>query len=251
MYLASTQQAYSEVGVTAGTAASVAAAAAKAGLSISEAVPVVGSIVAGVVGILALFHVGEGCGQACITSAQTEQIFEAAANNVGSAAKKGFITRAQALDALAWVQQQGDQQMAQLAASDKKATAGQKNMDKSIAGVIQATQSSSAIPTSPTQALDSTALQAIFIQPGASGWYAASVSQGASLALQAIADATNLTAQASTVAAATSTASTSLTSLATAASSLFSGLTSTELMLGAGALVAILFFMNSGGRNAH
>lgn len=248
MYLsASTQQAYGDVSSTAGTVASVGNAAIKAGLSVSEAIPVVGTIIAAGAAILALFHVGQGCGQACITSAATEQIFEAAAIDVEKAAIAGMITRDQAVEAIDWLEQQGDAQMAQLAASDSKATAGRANMDKSIGITLQRIQSSDSIPASPTKALDANVLQnSIFITPGTSGWYANSVSQGASLALQAIAEATNLAAQSSTVSAGAGSAAPITTQL----SSFFSTLTTTQVMVGL-AVVGGIIFAVSGGKDAH
>jgi len=201
--------------------------------------------------LLSLFHVGQGCGQACITSADTEQIFEAAADDVYAAAKAGMITEAEAVAAIQWLQQQGDAQMANLAQSDSKAKSGQQNMDKTLQAEIAAVHGNTSIPISvPTAALNPTQLtSSVFIQPGTSGWYADAVSQGSSLALQAIADATNVTAaQAPAAAAGTATVSAS-GSLTSDVSSLFSGLSSTQLSIGV-ALIAAVFLMSrsrSGG----
>jgi hypothetical protein len=193
-------KAETDIGATAGTAGSVTAAAASSGLiAVSAAtawIPIVGGIIAGLATIAELFHVGQGCGNACIESAQTEQIFEAASDNIYAACKAGMLSGAQGVAAIQWLQEQGDSQMAQLSQSDKSAKAGQQNMDKTLAAEISSVQeafgnSVATVPLNPTQ-LESS----IFIQPGASGWYPQSISAAASLALQAIAEVTNVTSQA-------------------------------------------------------
>jgi hypothetical protein len=193
----------------AGTAASIGASIAGA----TAAIPVIGAAVAGVEAILALFHVGQGCGQACVTAAETEQIFEVAGWDVELAATAGMITQAQAVAALQWLQAQGQATLTQLEQSDPQASKSLSNLNTTIGQQIAGVQANSftasdfsgdagpsatpsnPIPTSaPTVTLDPTALEnSIFVQPGASGWYPNSVSQGASLALQAIADATGVT----------------------------------------------------------
>ena len=202
------QQELQETKAVAGATGTVTAAATSAGLlpviGATAAIPIVGGIIAGVAGILALFHVGEGCGSKCTVSADTEQIFEVAALDVEKACAAGQISQAQAIAAVQWLQAQGDQQMAQLAASDSSAKAGKANMDKALQSVIVGLQSNSQYPQTATVALNPTQLEgSIFIQPGASGYVASSVTQGASLALQAIADVANVTSSVSAVAAST------------------------------------------------
>ena len=204
----STQQINTGVDL-AGTAASVGLTIAGA----ASAIPIVGIAVAGVTALLSLFHVGQGCGQACITSAATEQIFEVAGWDVELAATAGMITQAQAVAALQWLLQQGQSIMQSLKQTDSKAGDGLTNLTNTLNTQIGAVQANNlnasdfsgsagpsatpnnAIPVSaPTVALNPTTLEnSIFVQPGAAGWYGNSVSQGASLALQAIADVTGVT----------------------------------------------------------
>jgi len=184
-----------QIAATAGVVTQVTSGVAKALQATSAAVsaiPIVGSIVGGIADILQIFHVGEGCGQACISSSETEQVFEAAADNVYYAVKAGQISSAQGVAAIQWLQEQGDAQMAQLAQTDSQAKAGQANMDKTLLNEIASVQSLNV--SAPTQPLNPTQLeQSLFIQPGASGWYPQSIAAAASLALQAIADATGVT----------------------------------------------------------
>jgi len=188
-------KAESEIGAAASVVGQVTSGIAKAlqvTSAATSAIPIVGSIVAGVADILEIFHVGEGCGAACVDSAETEQIFEAAADNVYYAVKAGQISSAQGAVAIQWLQSQGDAQMAQLAQSDSKARAGQSNMDKTLVAEIASVQSLSV--SEPTQPLNPTALQSsVFMQPGTAGWYPQSIAAAASLALQAIAQATGVT----------------------------------------------------------
>lgn len=200
------QQAYGIIAAGAGATAAIAKAATSSMTTVSSvasAIPIVGGIVAAAATLLSIFHVGRGCGNACIESSQAEQVFEVAAENVNSAYKAGMISGAQALAALEWLQQQGDAQMASLAQSDSKAKAGQQNMDKALGQMISSLPSDSNFSAAPTAALDANRLESsLFIQPGAPGWYAASVSAGASMALQAIAEVAGITSSATSAAAA-------------------------------------------------
>lgn len=232
-------KAYSEAGTAAATGTSIMAAV----LPTVAAIPIAGAVVAGVVSLLALFHVGEGCGQACITSAETEQIFECASEDVLYAAKAGQITAAQAQAAMQWLLIQGQQQMASLQSSDPKAKGGLTNLTNSIQGEIASiAPNTPPIPTdAPTAALNPTQLEgSIFVQPGAAGWYASSVSQGASLALQAIADVTGVTAGASSSAAQGPAPASGIVAQAQA---VVSSLTSTDLLLGLGLLAGLGFLL--------
>jgi hypothetical protein len=241
------QQAYGITAAAAGTTAAVTKGVATALQSTSKAlsvIPIVGGIVAGVATILELFHVGEGCGQACIESAQTEQIFEIAADNILAAAKAGMITASQAVAAMQWIQQQGDAQMAQLAQTDSKAKAGQVNMDKVIQDEIKSVAPNTPpIPTdAPTAALDPTKLEtSIFIQ---SGWYAQSRAAGASLALQAIAEVTGVASGTAAAPAAQIAPTTpgAAAGIVSEVESFVSSLTSTELVVGVGIVAALGYF---------
>jgi hypothetical protein len=238
--LGQVQKTYGEVGAGAGAVATVAKAGSSF-LPAVSAVPIVGGIIAGVAGLLALFHVGQGCGNACIESAQTEEIFEAATENILYAAKAGMITASQAQAAMQWILQQGDAAMTQLLQSDSKAKGGKTNMDKVIAQEIASIAPNvPPIPTdAPTRALDATALQAsIFVQPG-TGKYPQSVSAASSLALQAIAEATGISSQAVASASGSGTQSAGIVGQVESA---IGGLTSTELVVGLGILGLLGYF---------
>jgi hypothetical protein len=200
-------QAEGDVGALTSTTVGVTAAATSSGLIAASAatswIPIVGGVIAALATIAELFHVGQGCGNACIESAQTEQIFEAAADNVYYACKAGMLSGPQGVAAIQWLQEQGDSQMAQLEQTDKSASGGKTNMDKTLAAEISSVQS--AFGSNPaTVPLNPTTLQSsIFIQPGTTGWYAQSIAAASSLALQAIAEATNITSNATAAAAST------------------------------------------------
>lgn len=184
----------------------------------TSAIPIVGAVVSGLEAIVSLFHIGQGCGQACITSATTEQIFEVAGWDVELAGLAGMIDQSQAVAALQWLLAQGQGTMTNLEKTDSKAKAGYTNLTNTIQAQIEAVQNgqqfsaadfggdagpsavtSGTIPANPTAAVDPTTLEGeIFVQSNAAGYEPGSTSQGASLALQAIADATNQIPTAST-----------------------------------------------------
>ncbi len=243
------------------------------------AIPIVGSVVAGLEAIVSLFHIGQGCGAACVDSATTEQIFEVAGWDVELAATAGQITQAQAAASLQWLLQQGQAAMTALERTDSKAAGGLTNLTKSIQEQIQSVQSNNLtasdfsgeagpsatpgnpIPTSaPTATLDASMLEgSVFVQPGASGWEPNVVSQGASLALQAIADATNQVQTASTPASgssggivssiesALSPSGSSPGSIVGQVESAFSGMSNTTLLLVAALGIGGLFLLTGGG----
>ncbi len=205
-----------ETGLQATSAGLKVASEVASGLT---AIPIVGTVVAGLEAIVSLFHIGQGCGQACITSAATEQIFEVAGWDVELAGLAGMINQAQAVAALQWLLAQGESTMTSLQSTDSKAKAGLTNLTNTIQAQIEAVQNGQAfsasdfggdagpsavtsgtIPVSaPTTALDATTLESsIFVPSNAAGYEPNSTSQGASLALQAIADATNQVQTAST-----------------------------------------------------
>jgi hypothetical protein len=143
--------------------------------------PIAGGIVAAVGALTELVtsFIGGGCGQACINSAQAEQIYEIAGDDLAKAYNLGMITADEYSTGIENVISAGTQHMQALEATDPSASKGLANMLKSI-------PSASATPNGPTPGsvpLDLSALQAAFIQPGASGWYAGSVSAGTQLAL--------------------------------------------------------------------
>jgi hypothetical protein len=235
--------------------------AENAAVAATAYIPIVGQVVAVLATIAKLFHIGEGCGAACIDSASTEQIFEAAGWNVELAGLAGQITQAQALTAIQWLLAQGETTMQALEKTDSKAQAGLANMTKSLNEQIQGVQTNSftssdfsgdagpsaitsgAIPVSaPTATLDANELQAsIFVQSGAKGYYPDAVASASSLALQAIAVATNQATTASTAATPTSGSGISAT-----ISGLFSSMGSGTLIALALAAGALFLFTGSG-----
>ncbi len=234
----------------------------------ASAVPIVGAVVSVLASLVSLFHIGQGCGEACIDSASTEQIFEVAGWNVELAGAAGMITQAQAVAALQWLLQQGQSTMQSLEQKDSKAKAGLTNLTSTLQTQIEAVQSGASftasdfsgdagpsaifgeIPvTAPTVELNPTQLEgAIFVQQGASGWYPNSVSQGASLALQAIAYATNQIQTASVAASpgSGSAAGGSSSIVATAEADFSAASPTTLLMVGAVVLGGVFFL--SGNR---
>ena len=141
------------------------------------AAPIVAAV--GALTELVSSFIGGGCGQACINSAQAEQIYEIAGDDLAKAYNLGMITADEYSTGIENVISAGTQHMQALEATDPSASKGLANMLKSI-------PSASATPNGPTPGsvpLDLAALQAAFIQPGASGWYAGSVSAGTQLAL--------------------------------------------------------------------
>jgi len=212
-------------------------------VGVLAAIPIVGAIAGGVAALLSLFHVGQGCGQKCITSADTEQIFEAAADNVKSAGDQGMITQSQAAAAIQWLQAQGDSTMQNLQKTDSSASGGKTNMDKTLQAEIAAVQSDSGIPSaSPTVSLDPGKLESsVFIQPSAKGWYGDAVSQGASLALQAIAEVTGVSSGGSSNLVDSSASSAS-------APTLISGVSNSTLLIAVAVVVGAGFLFTRGQR---
>lgn len=170
---------------TAGTAASVATAAGATGAlatvgPLALTIPIVGGIIAGVAGLAALFHLGAGCGAACTAAATAEQVYEWAGNMVKKALKAGMLSGAQAYQAGQWLIQQAQSNMR---GGDSQMTAGLQNAIKTINSELPASLMGSY--PAQTVGLDVTKLQSLFPKSSA-GWYDISVTDGNSLALQAI-----------------------------------------------------------------
>jgi hypothetical protein len=168
-------------GLGASTTATISTSLATAAAVDPE--PISKGVLAIVAGLSSLFHIGQGCGQACVIGSQAEQVYEAAADNILAVAKAGMLTSDQAVQAMQWIQQQGDAAMSQLAQTDSKAKAGLENMDKVIAAEIVDAQT---LPNTQTTPLDPSKMQALFLSPGTKGWYSDSLASAQTIAAEAI-----------------------------------------------------------------
>jgi hypothetical protein len=157
--------------------ASAATGAAAAALSV---IPIVG-LVAAAVAILAQF-IGKGCGQACIASAETEQVFEVAADIVNQAAMMGMITGSEASSVIQVILQSGTAQMQKLAQTDSSANGGLKNMTSVITPMISSVESLSPEITTPLNV--QSVISAWDARTNVSGWYASQLQAGQQLATQ-------------------------------------------------------------------
>src|SRR5690348_7277143 len=109
--LGAIQQAEAITQAAGATTASVAAAAGATSTlatvgPLALTIPIVGGIIAGVAGLAALFHLGQGCGQACISAATAEQVYEWASDRVKQVVKAGMLSGAQGYQAGQWLIQQ-------------------------------------------------------------------------------------------------------------------------------------------------
>ena len=203
--------------------AGIGIAAAAGSAAATAAIPIVGPIVA-LATLLASF-IGGGCGQACINASQAQQIYEYAGQCLDAVAGAGMINQSELLAGLQNLLSAGLQHMQAIGSnsSDAKGTTTLQNalnQDISYAGTIPAVAPN---PLNLAQA------QALF--PSTSGWYAGSAAAGAQLAVA------YLQSLPATATATGSTASTPGT--VTVLGNTFS---TTELLLGAAALVGIYFF---------
>lgn len=140
-------------------------------------------IIAGIALISLLIHfIGGGCGQACIESAEGEQIYEVAADNMWAVANGlGMISQADYASYIQAILAAGTAHMQQLAqGGDNQANQGLVNMTNVInaEGALGAS-----LPATAPNALDLTAAQAAFIPVTAAGWYSTSVAAGNELTL--------------------------------------------------------------------
>ena len=145
--------------------------------------PIAGAVVAAVGALTELVtsFVGGGCGSACVNSAEAEQIYEVAGDDLAYVARLGMLTDDEYSTGMQNIISGGTQHMQQLALTDPSATKGLQNMLKSLpasslSGFNPPIVNPGSVP------LDMSAAQAAFKQPGASGWYAGSVSAGNQLA---------------------------------------------------------------------
>ncbi len=213
----------SAVGEKAGGAILAAAAAT------GPAAPFVAAVGA-LVSLISSF-VGGGCGQACVASAQAEQIYEYAGQCLDAVANAGMLGQSDLLAGLNALLQGGQQHMQQLAGQDPSAQGGLTNLTKALNEDISA---ASSIPATAPNPLNVSQAQTLF--PGTSGWYAASASAGAQLALSYLTSLAS--AQAST------TSGVSVDTTTGAVSVLGTTFSSTEVIVGLGALGLLLYLMS-------
>lgn len=226
-----------ETAQIAGGAGSIAGAATAVGSSTgliaastaAVAVPVIGAAVA-LVALIASF-IGGGCGNACIESSEAEQIYEVACDDLQHVAQLGMLGQSDYETGISALVQGGQQHMQALEASDSKASAGLTNLNKSTAGNISY---ASSLPATATVALNLTQAQAAFIQPGASGWYASSITAGNQLALAYLQELASQ--QASTTSGVSVSPSTGTISV------LGETFSTTEVLIGLGVIAAVLWF---------
>lgn len=162
------------------TAVSVSGSVLAAIPAVAAAVPVIGPIVAGLVALISVLGVGKGCGQACVTAAETEQIFEGAANAIDAVYKAGMLSGSDAIACMQWILAQGQQTEGSI--GTKQGQAGESNMTKVIndeMSIVDSTQPQ-------TVTLDPTQLQSIMQSNLQGNWYPSSVNAALSLAVQAI-----------------------------------------------------------------
>jgi len=110
-----------------------------------------------------------------VQSATAEQVFEAAADNITHAAKAGYISGAQATNAISQILAAGQQNLSTLAQQNPKAKGGLTNLTNTIQGNLQAV---SAIGNA-TQAFDPNAVSSLFVPTNAKGWESGATAAGA------------------------------------------------------------------------
>lgn len=168
-------------GLGVGSAAGVEAGAVIT--SVAAATGPAAPIVAAVGTLVSLISsfIGGGCGQACIASAQAEQVYEVACMDLTAVAKLGMLSSNDYLTGVQNFISGGNAHLQQLQQQgDARAADGLKNFDNATSG--DAAFAATLPATAPTP-LDLAQAQAAFISPGASGWYSQSVTPGNQLAL--------------------------------------------------------------------
>lgn len=144
--------------------------------------PIAGAavIIGGAITMLISKFIGKGCGHACIDASKVEQIYEAAADNLYAVGKLGMITRGEAIAAMQYLIQGGQQHEAQLNQPHSKK--GTENLTKVINAEIAAAGS---LPETATVPIDMAKARGVYVQ-AKSGWYADSVTAGAQLSDQVL-----------------------------------------------------------------
>jgi hypothetical protein len=122
--------------------------------------------------------IGGGCGQACIASAQAEQIYEYAGQCLDAVAKAGMLSQGDLVSGLESILSAGQQHLQSLESQDPQAAKGLTNLTSTLTSDINA---AGGIPSVAPNPLDIS--QAATLFPSTTGWYAGSASAGAQLAL--------------------------------------------------------------------
>jgi hypothetical protein len=242
-----------EIAATGSLVGTATSLAAETGLvAVGSAIPIAGTVIAAIAGIAAALGLGQGCGSSCIEAAQQEQVFEAAADNIYRVAKAGMIPgtiAAQLIQALIPLAQQ-----AEAAQGTKASGAGASNAAKVIQNEASA---AAALGSTISQPLNLSAAQAQFIGLNTSGWYPQALATAQQLAVQILQTYAN--SAPSMMPASTTGAPATGSSLAvggpqavvatapamipttTASASTIGGLSTTELLAIAAAIVAVMF----------
>jgi hypothetical protein len=237
------QQGASVAGSAAGIAGSAisiasggAAAATGAAAAALSVIPIIG-LAAAAVAILAQF-IGKGCGQACIASAETEQVFEVAADIVGEAANLGMITGAEASAIMQVILQSGTAQLQKLAQTDSSANGGLKNMTNVISPMITSVETQT--PTITAALNVNTVISSWLGRTNQAGWYASQLAAGEQLATQLLSELPIPSQSAATSAAGGSLVA-DVENAASSAGSVV-GVSGTTVLIGIAAIVALWMF---------
>lgn len=168
------------------------------GASIVAVNPLVGGIIMGVGGLMALMGKLFGPNPKNVPAAQAEQVFEAASNNAYAVSKAGMVSRADAIAAMRQFLAMGTEYITGL----KLGTAGSQavsNMTKTINAEISAAAS---LPEKATKPLDLAAARAVYTKGG--GWYPAAIEGSRQLTDQWLATVPSVSGVSSSLAAAAS-----------------------------------------------
>lgn len=118
-------------------------------------------------------NLGKGCGQSCIESAEWEQIYEAAADNLDTACQKNWISTAQAQAGINGLIQAGQQSIQKISAAGVHAQRALQNMTS----VNQAEINGLPPNMDGTTPLPAGWQSELYPPIGQTGWYASSTSQ--------------------------------------------------------------------------
>lgn len=131
----------------------------------------ISSAISGIIRLAA--SLGRGCGEPCIESAEWEQIYEAAADNLDTACQKNWISTEQATQGINALIQAGQQSIQQIAGAGVHAQNALQNM----ISVNQAEISGLPPNMDGTTPLPSGWQSELYPPIGYTGWYATSTSQ--------------------------------------------------------------------------
>lgn len=160
-------------GATLGTAGTIMALAPATG----PAAPFV--MAAGALVSLISSFVGGGCGSACTNAADTEQIYEAAADMALWLGQHGMVTAEEATSFMEALIQAGVQHESQF--GTKQSQAGAANLTSVINAEISDAQS---LPATATVPLSMSAIDQAYPQPGTAGWQSPSIAAAQQLVEQ-------------------------------------------------------------------